>query len=95
MSHKEYLNYLMDKKRIHSYMSSRLMMDESNQYYKLQQAHDRMYNDYLDRQIQSEELKAMGEIVQSYLKDTNIQVSLNGQAVTDAIVKEITKGLRR
>lgn len=95
MNHREYLNYLREQKRVQSYVQSRSNLDESSVYFKLQQAHNKIYNDYLDREIEREELKVMEEMVSQYLKNMSFDVSLNGEKVTDAIVKEITKGLGR
>ena len=47
------------------------------------------------KKIEREELKVMEEMVSQYLKNMSFDVSLNGEKVTDAIVKEITKGLGR
>ena len=95
MNHREYLDYLREQKRVQSYMQSRSNRDQSSAYFKLKEAHNKIYNDYLDREIEREELKVMEEMVSQYLKNMSFDVSLNGEKVTDAIVKEITKGLGR
>lgn len=95
MNHREYLKYLREQKRITNDLRSRYQLDKDSPYYRLQEAHDKLYNSYLDREIEREELKAMEEMVSSYLKDISFDVSLNGDKVSDAIVREITKSLRQ
>lgn len=95
MSHKEYLTYLREQKRLIADVRSRYPLDTSSPYYQLQSAHDKLYNDYIDRQIEQEELKAMEEMVSSYLKNMSIDVSLDGEKISDAIVREITKGFKK
>lgn len=94
MTHREYLTNLKEQKRIFNEVQSRHQLDESSMYYQLQKARNQLYNNYIDREIEREEYKAMEEMVQNYLKNIQLDVSLNGERVTDAIVKEITKGLR-
>lgn len=95
MTHQEYLQYLKQTKNLNNEVQARYQLDESSPYYRLQQARNQIYNEYMDRQIQREEIKVMEEMVSNYLRNMSIDVSLDGQKLSDAIVKEITKGFKR
>lgn len=95
MTNKEYLTYLHEQKRLFNEVQSRYPIDNTSPYYSLQQARNQIYNDYMDRQIESQEMKVIEEMVQNQLKNMSIDVSLNGQQISDSIAKEITKSLRR
>ncbi len=94
MRHLDYLNKLKQQKRIFNDIDSRYHMDKDSWQYQLQQAHNKLYNDYIDKQIEYQEQKAIEEIVMNHLQNMNIDVYLNGEKISDAIVKEITKGFR-
>lgn len=95
MTHQSYLQYLKQTKNLFNGVHARYQLDESNPYSRIQEAHDRMFNEYIDRKIQQEEVKAMEEMVSYYMKNMSIDVSLDGKALSDSIVKEITKGFKQ
>ena len=95
MTNQEYLKYLKQTKILTNGVHSRYQLDEDNPYAKLQAAHDSMFNEYIDQKIQRYEIKAMEEMVSNYMKNINIDVSLDGQTIRDSIVKEINKGFRK
>lgn len=95
MTNQEYLSYLKEYKSWSNEVHSRYPLDKDSPEYKLQEARNRIYDRYLDKQIESYELKAMEDMVSRYLKNMQVDVSLDGQKISDAIVKEITKGLKQ
>lgn len=95
MTNQEYLKYLKLTKNLYNDVHSRYQLDESNPYFKLQEAHDRMYNEYIDSKIQSYEAKTIEDLVSHYMNNVSIDVQLDGQAIRDSIVKEINKGFRK
>ena len=95
MTNQEYLQYLKQTKNLINGVHSRYPLDENSPYARLQSARDSIYNEYMDSQIQKYEIKAMEEMVANYMKNISIDVSLDGQAISDSIVKEITKGFRK
>ena len=94
MSNQEYLKYLKQTKNLMNELHNRYPLSEDNPYYQLQKARNESYNNYMDSQIQTYETKVMEEMVSNYLKNMSIDVSIDGNKIGDAIVKEITKGLR-
>lgn len=93
MNNQEYASYLKEYKQWHDDVQSRYPLDKSSPEYKLQEARNKIFNRYLDKEIERHELKAMEEMVSNYLKNMSIDVSLDGQKISDAIARELTKGL--
>lgn len=95
MTYREQLRNAKYQKYINSRVSSRWQGDPNSLEAALNRTHNEMISDYLDREIDRLTELAIGEMIDEKLRSINFDVTLNGDKISDAIAKEITKDLRR
>ena len=93
MSYLEQLNRVKEQKRLFDSVGSRWQGDPDSPYLKMEQARNKIMDDYYDREIDRLTSLAIEEMVAKKLNGIDFDVSLNGDKITDAIVTKITKGL--
>lgn len=93
MSYAEQLERVKEQKRLHDSFESRWQGDADSPYLKMEQARRKIMSDYYDREIDRLTDLAIEEMVLKKLNSIDYNVSFNGEKLTDALVKEITRGL--
>lgn len=95
MTYREQLRNAKNQKQLNSRVSGSWQGDTNSIEAALYRTHKEMINDYWDREIERLTELAIEEMIEEKLRSINFDVTLNGDKITDAIAKEITKGLSR
>lgn len=92
MTYNEQLKKLQNQKRLHNLASEKKHLDKDSLWYSIEQAKSKIYNDYLDREIEKMTQLAIQEEINNQLNNIDFSVSINGDKLTDEISKAIFNG---
>lgn len=95
MTYREQLRNAKNQKYLNNRVSDRWQGDPNSLQAALNRTHKEMINDYWDREIERLTELAIAEMIEEKLRNIDFNVTLNGDKITDAVTKEITKGLSR
>ena len=95
MNYREQLRIAKNQKYLNNRASGRWQGEPDSLGATIYRTHKEMINDYWDREIDRLTELAIGEMIEEKLRSIDFDVTLNGDKITDAIAKEITKGLSR
>lgn len=91
--YKEQLDRLRQQRYFNSALANSDLIDKDSISYKLDQQHKEMYNRFLDNEIDKTYKLYIREVIQEELSKINYTVDVDGEKITDAVIKHLTKGL--
>ena len=95
MTYREQLRNAKNQKYLNNRVKERWQGDPNSIQAALSRTHKEMINDYWDREIERLTELAIAEMIEEKLRSIDFNVTLNGDKITDAVAKEITKDLSR